>query len=294
MKPLIDGDILLHEIGWSGEFMDKEKGEEVLLDPDTVFSILDKKIELICEDVEATEPPLIFMTADSKINEILNKQRRFMGEEEKEFVRGFRYDVAKTKPYKGTRVNPKPFHFYNIFLYLLANYETFIAEDGYEADDYLGIFQMKMGEESIICSRDKDLGIIPGWHYSWECGKQKAIGPIKTDELGWLEIKEKKVIRNNKEVLDKKLVGYGLKFFYSQMLTGDTADNIPGLPKWGIVKTYNLLHSLGSHEEVFKATKAAYIETLGKKEAKNFWMEQANLLWMIQKKGENYKLPKFL
>lgn len=57
MTPLIDGDILLHELGWSGQFKDKETEEEVLLPFEHVQKLLDKKIENICYDVEATNPP---------------------------------------------------------------------------------------------------------------------------------------------------------------------------------------------------------------------------------------------
>jgi nitrogen fixation-related uncharacterized protein len=43
MKALIDGDILLHEISWSGQFKDKETGEEVLLDDEHVAKLLHQK-----------------------------------------------------------------------------------------------------------------------------------------------------------------------------------------------------------------------------------------------------------
>ena len=52
MRPLIDGDILLYEIGFSGEFKDEETGEPALLDFDRVAILLDEKIRLICDDVD--------------------------------------------------------------------------------------------------------------------------------------------------------------------------------------------------------------------------------------------------
>ncbi len=73
MKPLIDGDILLHEIGWSGEFKDKETGESVLFDFDKVAEILDQKIAVICDEVGATAPPLIYFTNNPKTNEQILK-----------------------------------------------------------------------------------------------------------------------------------------------------------------------------------------------------------------------------
>lgn len=265
-----------------------------------MFEILDRKIELICEDVGATQPPTLFITNSEWLNNELNRRRRFRGEPEEEYKPLFRYDVAVTQPYKGNRKNPKPFHFNNLIVYMLAEYDTVVAQGGYEADDLMVMAQAEQWYNTqngtwdqvpyIICSRDKDLRICPGYHFSWECGKQKAIGPEYTDELGRLilDVKEK----DNGKV-DKKVYGYGLKFFYFQMLVGDTADYIPGLPKWGQIKAYNLINELETHEEVFKAVKAAYIETMGLCEAKDYWMEQANLLWMVQKEGESYTIPKF-
>lgn len=300
MKPLIDADILLHEIGWSGEFKSKETGEEILLDPEYVFDLLDKKIDLICEDVGATEPPTLFITNSEWLNNELNRRHRFKGEPEEEYKPLFRYSVAVTQPYKGNRNNPKPFHFKNLIIHMLANYDVVIAKNGYEADDllcmYQGNYDTGNGWEtvpSVICSRDKDLRICPGYHFSWECGKQKAIGPEYTDELGRLIMTIVEKEKNEKIIKEKKVHGYGLKFFYYQMLVGDTADYIPGLPKWGLVRAFELIDPLTTHEEVFNAVKQAYIESQGLCKAKEYWMEQANLLWMIQKEGERYTIPKF-
>lgn len=276
MQPLIDADILLHELGWSGEFKDKETGEEVHLSSAHVFDLLDKKIQLICEDVGATHPPILYITDSLEITRRLNKVRRWQGEPERVYVPNFRYEVAKARPYKGTRKNPKPFHFYNIIFYLMSEYDVVVSEDGLEADDMMCIEQASRSD-TVICSRDKDLRICPGHHFSWECGNQKAVGPVFTDKIGWLQI-------------DKKVIGYGLSFFYFQMLTGDTADNIPGLKGKGDVFAYKLLHELKTEKELFLAVKSAYINVLGKDIAKDYFMEQASLLWMVQEKGIPYGL----
>jgi DNA polymerase-1 len=278
IEALIDGDILLHELGWSGEFKDKEDGSSVLLPYEEVQELLYKKIELIQEDTN-TSRATIFFSDSEWINEYINKQLRKRGFPKKAFVRNFRYDVAKTKPYKGTRNNPKPFHFYNILADLLANYKCVISGDGLEADDMMSIEQYRRGVDTIICSRDKDLRICPGWHYSWECGKQRAIGPVFTDKIGWLEKRENDVL------------GYGLSFFYYQMLVGDTADNIPGLPKFGKVKAFDLLKDLKTEQELFQIVRDLYKESLGES-SKEYFMEQANLLWIYQEKGVPYQLPK--
>lgn len=280
MTPLIDADILLHELGWSGEFKDKDTGEIVLFPFERVAELLDEKIRLICEDVRATTEPVLFITSSEWLTEQINKEKDRSGEEHINFSPVFRYEIAKTRPYKGTRNNPKPFHFYNLITYMRAKYNVVVSTDGLEADDMMGIAQCSAFEDStIICSRDKDLRMIPGWHFSWECGGQKAIGPNFTDRIGGL-FKE-----------GDKLLGYGLKFFYYQMLTGDPVDTVPGLPGIGPAKAFELLKDLRTEEDIFKAVKNKYIEVMGKEIAKDYFLEQANLLWIKQKKDKGYVIP---
>jgi hypothetical protein len=279
-KDGIDGDILLHELGWSGQFKDNETGEDILLSWDHVYDLLQAKIEEICLEVGATEPPTFFITDSQWIADVENRACKWNGEHPREFQEGFRYALAISKPYKGTRKNPKPLYFYAILHDLLFNRDCVVSKGGLEADDELGIAQCSDEQgRTIICSRDKDLRIIPGWHYSWECGAQGSIGPTYTDRVGWLEK------RQTGDVL-----GFGLSFFYYQMLVGDSADNIPGLPKWGKVKAYNLLKDLKTEKELFEAVKAAYKETMGS-ESKEYFFEQANLLWIRQERDYGYEIP---
>src|SRR5690606_18373771 len=119
-------------------------------------------------------------------------------------------------------------HYDNLTAYIFGKYDVKVAV-GMEADDLMSVDQweaVKAGRlDTIICSRDKDLRITPGMHFGWPCGKQPQFGPCRVTELGEIELK------NN----GKKLIGTGLKFFYSQVVTGDTTDNYPGLPKGGPV-----------------------------------------------------------
>lgn len=277
MKPLIDGDVILHEIGWAGQMKDKETGEEILLPFSTVEEILETRIRQICEGAGGTKEPLFFFSNSEWIANLITKRSKYMGGEPLEYVPNFRYEVAKTKPYKGTRKNPKPFHFYNIWLYLINNYDYIISQGGLEADDELCIYQTQSEEETIICSRDKDLRICPGWHYSWKVNGQMEFPPVKTDELGWININKGKVS------------GYGKLFFYAQMLMGDAADNIPGLPKAGPVKAWETLAGLDTEEKAYEAVKALYKASGYPLE---YFMEQANLLWMVQERGVGYERPK--
>lgn len=99
---------------------------------------------------------------------------------------------------------------------------------------------VKPFQETIICSRDKDLRMCPFWHYGWEHGNQPEFFPTYVERLGEITLSEDK----------KKIKGTGLKFFYSQLITGDTVDNIPGLPKGGPVLAALTLADAVSEQEM--------------------------------------------
>lgn len=93
-----------------------------------------------------------------------------------------------------------------------------------EGDDVLGILQE---EGDIIASTDKDMLTLPGWH-------------LRNGEL--VEVSELEANRN----------------FYSQALTGDTADNYPGCPGIGPVAAERLLAGCSTELEMWQAVVAAY------------------------------------
>lgn len=276
MKPLIDADVLRYEIGFSGEFLD-ENGERQVRDFEFVADLLDQKIKEICAEVWATEPPVLFITNDRRLHKKVNKQRKKEGKEELEYLPNFRDNIAQKKEYKGNRVQEKPFHYDNLTAYIFSKYEVEVAV-GMEADDLMSIKQyerVKGGNlDTIICSRDKDLRITPGMHFGWPCGKQPQFGPSRVFELGDLELKG-----------GKKLVGTGLKFFYSQVLTGDTTDNYPGLPRCGPVTAYESLHDCETEAQLFERVAGLYQNKYGEDWRKEM-LEQCRLAWMVREMDE--------
>jgi len=273
MKPLIDSDVLRYEIGFSGEYIDEETGEKIVRDFDFVAELFDQKVKEICGEVWATEEPLLFLTNDRRLHKKVNKERKKQGKEELEYMPNFREAVAEKKVYKGNRKADKPFHYDNLTAYILANYDVKIAV-GMEADDLMSVYQyerVKNGHlDTIICSRDKDLRITPGLHFGWPCGRQPQYGPKRVTELGDLELRG-----------GKKLVGEGLKFFYSQVLTGDAVDNFPGLPKCGPVAAYKHLHDAESEAQLFERCLRLYEEYYGDT-ARAEMLEQCRLAWMVR------------
>ena len=82
-----------------------------------------------------------------------------------------------------------------------------------EADDLMGM--MASGGKAIAVTIDKDLRAVPGWHWN----PDKELEPTLVDEL----------------MADRN--------FYTQWLTGDSTDNVPGVWKLGPKKAATLLDS---------------------------------------------------
>lgn len=168
----------------------------------------------------------------------------------------FRYDIHPL--YKYGRP-PKPFHYTGVRNYLIDVWRAVVV-DGQEADDQLGIDQCFSDVETIICTRDKDLDMIPGWHYNWH-----------TDEKYFVSEED------------------GLRFFYEQLITGDRTDNIPGLYKvTGQKAKQSFKDSLkGMNErEMWE-----YVLSLYGEELEDDLISIGRLLWIRRKENEMWLPP---
>ena len=184
----------------------------------------------------------------------------------------FRIQIAKRKGYKENRKDSvKPFHYHNIKAYMQNVYDVTVT-DGIEADDALCIERAKDPENTIVCSRDKDLRQHEGWIYSGEVGKQPSFGPFRVEGYGEISL-EKKGKANI-------LKGYGQKFFLSQVLTGDIVDNYPGLPGCGPVEAFSTLQGTLTYPEGLKAVVEAYRALYGDSWEQEL-EEQAQLAYIL-------------
>lgn len=106
--------------------------------------------------------------------------------------------------------------------YLWADREAddAMAERMWAADRRDGLLADPETQASyVLCSLDKDLQMVPGLHLH-----------LKTGELSyWHQDAESVLTLHDGKV--KKLTGRGWKFFAAQLMMGDPADNIQGLPK---------------------------------------------------------------
>lgn len=100
--------------------------------------------------------------------------------------------------------------------YLLQEWDAEVARYGLEADDELGINQT---EDTILCTIDKDLDQVPGWHYNW---RKYEVYSVSEDQAE--------------------------RWFWYQMLTGDSVDNIKGVKGIGPKKTAELLDEIPTED----------------------------------------------
>lgn len=241
MLALVDGDIIPYEFGGMVQLEDPDEP----LAWEIVRKMVDDRIHQIMEATNATEYSM-YLT-DSASN--------------------FRMTAATILPYKGHRKTEKPYHWEAVRQHLIDNWNAEV-QVGIEADDRLGIEQYKtavsngIGGEAdawttVICSRDKDLHMIPGWHYSWPAGKQQ--------ERLWFQDETN-----------------AIRCFYRQLLTGDTTDNILGLyGVGGKSKLVLRLEELDSELDMFRLVHKAYKDRFGTY-AMKFLIENGVLLWMLR------------
>jgi 5'-3' exonuclease len=133
--------------------------------------------------------------------------------------------------------------------YLIKEWNAEVSQ-GCEADDLLGIEQT---DETVVCSLDKDLLMIPGVHFNWN-----KLEYTHVDQLT------------------------GLRTFYKQMLIGDRSDNIFGVDKIGPVKAAKIIDHLTDEIDMLNQVFALY-----EWDNERFIMN-AQCLWIMQNKGETW------
>lgn len=190
--------------------------------------------------------------------------------------KGFRSLIATVKPYQGNRKSGKKpvnwhvmrsvmeFHDGGLFTPILWNDRE--ADDGiaYHAEHCR---ELHGTEYAYLLYKDKDMQHFGGMHMDWDTYMATEV-PHRSWEV---------VSKLNGKI-------YGTKWFYLQMLMGDTADHIPGLPKAhgasvGPKTALKLLAGM-DEEEAFIQVISLYVDHYGMEEGYDRFAEQASLLWM--------------
>lgn len=263
-KALIDADGIVYAAGFS-----TQKKVDGIVQTDPVhFAYHNAKVILtkMLDVVQATEYKLYLTSADQS---------------------NFRFNIAKTQPYKGNRLHSdccekrisyqtsdlnsgtcnlckmpckavsddKPIHYSAIREYLVNRWGANLVYT-FEADDKLAMSQT---ESTVICSFDKDLLQVPGNHYNWRTGVFKSISETE----GWRSL-------------------------FKQVLTGDTADHIPGIPRYGPVAAKVYIDGLNEPEAMYERV---FIEYLKNNLTETRLTEVCNLLYLLRHENDEWKIP---
>jgi DNA polymerase-1 len=196
--------------------------------------------------------------------------------------KGGRFKIASVKPYQGQRDSSRKPKNWEQMRGWLEESKTLPGTDfrvvtwmDREADDGVAAaarYAWESGNMPVILSRDKDFRMIPGRHIVWTTLERHEIRPETWASTG-----------PDSEV-------YGQKWFWMQMLAGDSADNIPGLEKQpakqegsfkdcGMACAEVRLMDATSPEAAYGIVKELYQGYYGASWADRF-VEQAALLWL--------------
>lgn len=190
-------------------------------------------------------------------------------------TKGDRYIIATAKPYQAQRSGsrrPKNWEYLREWMEGYSG-ELFTTKTWgtREADDGMAYHARVLGvDKACIATADKDLRMVQAWHLSWKCYTMTRV-----DE-------EFEVTGDDTKV-------YGHKWFWLQVLQGDTADNIPGLPKFvspdgkakpmGEKTAEKFLESAKGDDDALLIVAALYRTYYGDGWA-DALVEQMALLWM--------------
>ena len=175
----------------------------------------------------------------------------------------FRYSVYPD--YKANRKDvPKPTWLQSVRAHLVTEWGAKVI-NGIEADDQLGIDQMMYDGTSIIASIDKDLLMIPGFHYNFVKQEMRTVSPLE-----------------------------GLRHFYTQLIMGDRSDNIPGydgkmrvkVPKF-LEADVAYLEECMSESEMFEHVASMYDAGIGREQL----VINGKLLWIMRKENDHWNPP---
>lgn len=169
----------------------------------------------------------------------------------------FRFDVAKTHVYKGNRKKTEtPTYLGHMRTYLIANYGAVVSV-AEEADDLIAKAAHMSDYNVCVVSTDKDFKQLPCWHQN-----------PTTNILS---------LQSEKDAIT---------YFYTQMLTGDSIDNIKGVYGIGPVKAAKLLEGHeGDAEAMYQVVLDAYEGDTDRV------LENGRLLYLRRHDGEMWEPP---
>lgn len=220
------------------------------------------------EDTDVATSRRILKSKIDMFVEASGAERLVLGLTGEGSTKGDRAVIAYTKPYQGQRKGHKPKNWQYLRNYIAEGLAGPVkAVFDREADDLAGFMSEQYPGKAVLCSRDKDFRMLPGLHLNWDT---YDLVEVKPDVFG---------VEHGGKM-------YGSRWFWTQMLWGDAADNIPGLPKHpdfprgvGEVAAGKLLAFAHDDDSAAQAVAQAYKAHWGDEWADRY-AEQASLLWI--------------
>jgi hypothetical protein len=260
MRLLIDGDLIVYRAGFSAQHVQwyvHEKGQVPFIKEFKYKKEATNWVEFwgdsntfdITSGITYTSVSIALLSTEKILNFIF----KALGEKVDYMIyfsspSNRKDNIATILPYKGNRKkNTRPIFYNSIKKYIQYSW-NWEEKEGFEADDLLSINQYQ-NNNSIIVTQDKDLSMVPGLHFNPITNNTFSISPIE-----------------------------GCVNFYTQLLTGDPTDNIPGgyrVTKKQVKSSYlKKMKQIQTEQEMYEDALNYYdgnIEVI---------KEIGNLLWM--------------
>jgi len=180
----------------------------------------------------------------------------------------FRNHVATTKPYKGNRSDTERPPFLLVAKGYMFEHYGAQCEAHLESEDLVAIRAYEYGLENvIIASIDKDMLQIPAEFYNY----------VKDEQFMLIDIQS-------------------IDLFWTQVLTGDATDNIPGLHRVGPETARKIMDKMRGKTIVESQVDFHYCVHVAKEYARRshpyqYFVEQCRLLRMLRSREEVYNPP---
>lgn len=128
----------------------------------------------------------------------------------------------------------------------------------------------------VVWSPDKDLRVTPASYYEISTGLIDTI----PNRFGYIQM-------GSTDTGNNKPKGHGTKFFWWQMLMGDTADNIKGLKSYkgksiGAVRAYNLIKDIKDEQDCANFILECY------KSIDQNPLPEGSLLWLLRDECDSF------
>lgn len=251
--PLLDCDLIQYRCGFAADSQMKKEAQEAepWADSTRIAEMLQER------DYKTIALHNVRTVIDALLEKFKGKPRFFLNGDT-----NFRDRVATIKPYKGNRDDKhKPKYYSEIKDYLIEHWQAEVSQDQ-ESDDALGIAQCSEHPQwsTVICSMDKDMDQIPGYHYNWVKNSFYSVDPDEADRM-----------------------------LFWQMLVGDTVDNIPGINKIGKARANKILeecHTL----DLLRSTVQKYYQKQYGELWESAYTEIGTLLYIRRQHGESCPL----